>query len=127
MTCLPQVKSLLLFVVLLYLILYLPLTFIAYFPSWYRLNCRWHPRCEQIGEEKAFQVIGELTQFFRHQGELTLPWTFKERLHLAEVRDILDRLFLGLPIALILLPFLFNHSQAIRFSLINVMILLSSS
>ena len=123
---LGKAKGVVLFVTLFYLTVYLPLTFVLYFPSWYRLNCRWNPLCDRIGYERAFAGFNELNAFFRHQGELALPyWTDKEKHHLAEVRDMTDRLFLAGLISLLGLALTFDRRRTTRFALVNAAIIIS--
>lgn len=120
-----KIKGVLLFISLFYLTVYIPLILITYLPYWYQLNCEWHPRCEQIGYERALKSIDELTAFFRYQGQLTKPWTSKERLHLAEVRHIFNKLFFGAVIAVVILGLVFDRQRASRYALINVVIIVS--
>jgi len=94
-------------------------------PYWYKLNCNLHTRCEEIGYERSYRGIDELTSFFLHRGELTSFLTKKEKLHLSEVRGIFDEMFYIGIIAIILLVITFERRWISRFAIINVLIILS--
>jgi len=105
------IKGFILFISLLYLTFYIPMTLTFYFPQWMELNCGWHNRCEQIGNERAIKGINELASYFRHQGELNSFLTQKEKLHLKEVRGILDKMFfLGL-LSLVMISLTYNRQN----------------
>jgi len=123
MTGLKKIKGLILFVSLLYLTFYIPMTLTFYFPQWMELNCGWHNRCEQIGNERSIKGINELASYFRHQGELNSFLTQKEKLHLKEVRGIFDKmLILGL-VSLVILLLAYNRKRMSRYALINAAII----
>lgn len=110
---------------LFYLCLYIPVALMTYFPQWYTFNCKLHPRCGYIGYSTAQKYINELTDFFLHKNDLPGNWTVKEKMHLAEVRDILDFLAVTAIISIVLLIFLFNRSFISKSALINMIIILS--
>jgi len=110
---------------LLYLSLYLPVALAAYCPQWYIFNCKLHPRCNYIGYPTALKHIHELTGFFLHKNILPGDWTPKEKLHLAEVRGILDTAALIAIMGIILFIFSFNRFKISAFALINLLIILS--
>lgn len=110
---------------LFYLGLYIPVTLMTYFPQWYTFNCKLHPRCNNIGYPLAQKYIDELTGFFLHKNDLTGDWTAKEKLHLAEVRDILDVLSMMAIICIVLLIFLFNRAAISKCARVNTIIILS--
>ncbi len=110
---------------LLYLSIYLPLATMVYVPTWYQLNCAWHPRCELIGMPTAERGIAELTAFFLHRGELVTRWTEKERSHLTEVRQIYDRMFFLAWLGLIVLVLTYRTDRARVAALINLCLILS--
>lgn len=120
-----RVKGVLLFPTLFYLSIYVPLVFIVYLPYWYKLNCNWHTRCDTIGYERAERGIDDLTSFFLHKGELVSFWTKKERLHLAEVRDIFDKMFIIGLIAVVGLVLTFDRRLVSRFAIVNAVIIFS--
>ncbi len=105
---------------LLYLSIYLPLAAMIYLPTWYQVNCQWHPRCEMIGMPTAQQGIAELTRYFRHQGELLTRWTAKERSHLAEVRQIYDGMFVIAWLAVIGLVWRLRPANGRSAALVNL-------
>jgi len=123
----PQqwLKYLLLLLCLLYLSIYIPMAGVIYTPFWYKANCNWHPRCAHFGESRAAGHIDELAGYMRHTKELASPaWTKKERWHLAEVRQIFDRLFLAAIAAAGLLTALFNKDAIKYAALSNIALML---
>ncbi|MCK5709510.1 MAG: DUF1461 domain-containing protein, partial [Deltaproteobacteria bacterium] len=125
MTGLNKIKGIALFISLLYLTFYIPMTLTFYFPQWMELNCGWHDRCEEIGEERALSGINELASYFRHQGELNSFLTQKEKLHLKEVRGLFDKMFfLGL-VSLVMVLLTYNRKRMSRYALINALIIIA--
>lgn len=118
-------KNLFLRVSLFYLTLYIPLALMIYFPQWYTFNCKLHPRCRMIGYENALKYIDELTHFFLHSSPLPGSWTVKEKMHLAEVRDILDLLAVAAVICIVILITVFDRSRLSTYALVNLVIILS--
>ncbi len=109
---------------LIYLSVYIPIFGVLYFPFWYEINCNWHGRCEQFGNEKATDRIHELVAYMSHVGELSgSDWTLKEKWHLEEVRRIFDCLFFAGIVAGGLLILLFN-TKTIRWASIGNIVLL---
>jgi len=123
MTGLKKIKGLILFVSLLYLTFYIPMTLTFYFPQWMELNCGWHNRCEQIGNERSIKGINELASYFRYQGELNSFLTQKEKLHLKEVRGIFDKMFILGLVSLVILLVAYNRKRMSRYALINAAII----
>lgn len=124
MKLLDRTKSTLLFVSLLYLTFYIPMTLTFYLPNWMELNCEWHGRCEVIGAERAERGINELASYFRHQGELDSFLTEKEKLHLEEVRGIFDKMFFLALLSIIIIAFTYNRKKVSRFAFINSVIII---
>jgi uncharacterized membrane protein len=126
MVWLKKGRGAVLFITLIYMTLYLPLMFVLYLPSWYRLNCKWSPVCGRIGYERAYAGFNELNIFFRHQGKLTLSyWTDKEKRHLAEVRDMTDKLLFAGIISAAGLVLTFDRRRTSQFARINAGIIVS--
>ncbi len=121
----PRLRDLIAGLCLFYLSVSLPLAAMVYSPAWYRWNCQFHPRCEQIGEAATERGIAELTHFFRHDGALVTRWTEKERRHLAEVRGIYDVLFLGTWLALAGLLWGYRPVAMTRIALVNAGLILA--
>jgi hypothetical protein len=113
-------RRLVLGVSLFYLTVWVPLAFVVYLPVWYHASCDWNPRCEVLGEQRVERAVRELTRFFLHRGELGSGWSAKERLHLAEVRVIYDRLAAGAALALLGLVAGFERGTAARAALVNI-------
>ena len=77
-----------------------------------------------IGYERAEKGFDDLTSFFLHKGELVSFWTKKERLHLAEVRDMFDNMFKIAIICVIALIMTFDRRRVSRFAIANSAIIL---
>lgn len=120
-----RLKGIILFPTLFYLTVYAPLVFIVYPTYWYKLSCNWNERCDMIGNERAEKGFDDLTSFFLHKGELVSFWTQKERLHLAEVRDIFDNMFEIAVICVIALILTFDRRRVSRFAIANAAIILA--
>jgi len=122
---LTQTRRTLLFISLLYLTIYLPLAWMIYTPHWYQINCNFHDRCQRIGQANAEHAIQELTQYFRHQGQLVKRWTAKEMQHLKEVRRLYDGLLLLGFVALTVLLLIGERHKLPRYALLNIVLLLA--
>ena len=120
-----RIKALLLFISLLYLTFYIPMTFTFYLPQWMELNCSLHNKCERVGDEKAKAGIHELAAFFRHQGELDSFNTIKEKTHLKEVRGIFDSMFVLALLGLVILISAYNRRLVRRYALINAIVIVA--
>lgn len=127
MIVLNRIKALFLFVSLLYLTFYIPMSLTFYLPQWMELNCNFHNRCEMVGSERAVAGINELSTYFRHQGELDSFSTVKEKMHLQEVRGIFDRMFFVALIAFVILIFTYNRKLVSRYALINAIVVIAFS
>lgn len=125
MKILNRLKGTVLFISLLYLTFYIPMTLTFYLPGWIRLNCGWHNRCALIGYEDAYRGADELAAYFTHRGELENLWTTKEKLHLKEVRGIFDKMLIAGIAAVVMLFLTFERKRAARYALINAAIILS--
>jgi len=88
------------------------------------MNCEWHGRCRVIGIERAESGINELAAFFRHQGELDSFLTYKEKLHLKEVRGIFDTMFFVGFLSILGIIFTYKRKLVSRFALINAAIII---
>ena len=120
-----RLRGIILFPTLFYLSVYIPLVFIVYLPYWYKFNCNWNERCDTIGYERAEKGIDDLTSFFLHKGELVSFWTKKEKLHLGEVRDIFDNMFIIAIICVICLMLTFDRLRVSRFAIVNALIIVA--
>lgn len=107
---------------LLFLTLYPALAFQIYSPVWYQVGCDWHGRCEQrLGEQKTDRLIGEITRYWRHQGDLSRSWSRKEQRHLAEVREIYDALVMAYGFTLVLALWLLRGNELGRLARYNAL------
>lgn len=125
MKVIKTLKSVLLFLSLFYITFYLPMIFIIYFPTWFKVNCNWHNRCDYIGRDVSYNGIGELNSYFLHSGELKTRWTHKEKIHLAEVRGMFDNMFFISIISLAVLVALYDRKTLSKIALINSFLILS--
>lgn len=125
MNILNRAKGIVLFISLLYLTFYIPMSLTFYAPQWMELNCNWHERCKIIGFDNAYKGIDELASYFRHRGDLERFWTVKEKTHLKEVRGMFDKMLIGAAIALVLLILTYDRNRIPRYGLVNVAIILS--
>lgn len=102
------IRSILAGLILLVMTVYPILAFQVYTQTWYEIGCEIHGKCDRLNNSVRHVSIEELTQFWRHQGELGQQWSQKERKHLAEVRPIYDGIFyvfiLSVVLGLIVLP-----------------------
>lgn len=120
-----RIKAIFLFISLLYLTFYIPMTLTFYMPQWMELNCGFHKRCEVIGNERAKSGIHELSSYFRHKGELDSFLTEKEKTHLKEVRGIFDKMFLVALISLVVIFLTYDRKRVAKYALINAAIILT--
>jgi len=123
MTFLNRIKKIFLFISLLYLTFYLPMTLTFYLPQWMEYNCVLHNRCDVIGIERSVEGINELASFFRHQGQLESFLTQKEKLHLKEVRGIFDKMFFIALISIAIIVIAYQRKLVSRYALINAVII----
>jgi len=124
MNYLSPIRSTFLFISLLYLTFYIPMTLTFYLPVWMDINCEWHGRCRVIGIERAESGINKLAAFFRHQGELNSFLTEKEKLHLKEVRGIFDTMFFVGLLSVLAIALTYKRKLLSRFALINAVIII---
>ncbi|MCP4152606.1 MAG: DUF1461 domain-containing protein [bacterium] len=108
-----------------YLTLYIPTALMAYLPQWYSLNFKLNSRCNIIGHTVAQQYIAELNRFLIHLSPLPDWWSAKEKLHLGEVRDMLDLLALLSVLCIVGVVTVFSRSKIYAYSLTNLAIILS--
>lgn len=95
---------------LLFWLFCLPLAFSVYTPYLYQANCYWNERCDQLGEQQTERRISELNRFFLHLNtQLPQPWTQKENIHMGEVRQIYDSVFIVF--ILLTLFFIFDYRR----------------
>ena len=120
-----KIKNTLLGISLFYIGIYIPIALMAYIPYWYIFNCELHPFCNRIGYPNALGYIYELNDFLLHRSNLSHNWTMKERLHLSEVRDILDVLAVAAILGIIILIAFFKKSKISTYARVNLVITLS--
>lgn len=63
----------------------LPLIFST---SWYRYNCDYHDRCNNLGTQGVEQRASNMGRYFLHLEPLAASWDPRGRAHLEDVREI---------------------------------------
>ena len=123
-----KTKKNILFVSLLFITLYIPVSFAMYSNSWYEFNYELYRTYELIGKENATNATENLISYFTHKNELNGDiWNAKEKAHMSEVRTIFDILFILFTLSLASLLFLINKNKNTikKFSKTNIKIILS--
>jgi len=115
-----KIKEIILFFSLLFLTLYIPLSFTIYSNFWYEFNYNNQDTYNQIEKNKTINSTNNLINFFKHKEDLNFNWNEKEKLHMYEVRNIYDILFFIGIISIISLSKLFNFKLIRKFSKINL-------
>lgn len=87
----------------------LPLIFAT---SWYEFNCSFHDRCPNLDPVGVTERARNMGQFFLHREALAPDWDPRGAAHLADVRDIYDRLAVVAVVAAILLALLLSRQPA---------------
>lgn len=119
-------KKILLFASVLYLTLYIPLTYTIYSSSWYELNYEKQGTYNLINKELSMNSTTNLINYFYHKDNLNNNWNLKEKTHFSEVRNIYDILFLFSLINFLILIYSFNKNNIAKYSIINLIIILLS-
>lgn len=117
-------KNLLVFVSLFYVTFYVPFVLTSYNPYWVKYGCNnLHQRCEKIGYEKAGKAIDNLTSFLAHRDDLGNQWRENEKLHLDEVRVMMDVMFILAALAVVILLILRRKvPRFYKFAAVNVLV-----
>lgn len=117
-----KAQSVLLTAGLFYITLYLPLSWVVYWPHWHGIyNDRLNDRVERFGVQEARRGIAELHRYLRHQGGLQyVRWSGKEKIHLSEVRAIMDGVTVAALAASVLLLFTCRRERFARAARRNV-------
>lgn len=122
----PKLKGVILFIALLYFTIYLPLAFIFYFPNWHWTYSRFNQGCDKVGYQIVWEGVHELNSFLRNRGKLSMPyWTEKEKLHLTEVRGMMNKMTGIALISVIVLILTFDSLRVRRLAGINTVIIIS--
>ena len=123
-----KTKKNILFVSLLFITLYIPISFAIYSSSWYEFNYELYRTYELIGKENATNATENLISYFTYKNELNGDiWNAKEKAHMNEVRTIFDTLFIIfiLSLASFLLLTNKNKNTIKKISKTNIKIILS--
>jgi len=119
-------KNILVFAALFYLTFYIPFLITAYNPYWIKYNCVNNDRCSKVKTDFREQAIDELTLFLSHRGELKTGWQKNEKIHMNEVRDIFDIMFLVALVSLALLLIIRKDRMSLyKFAIINIVLALA--
>ena len=118
-------KNVLVFISLFYLTFYIPFALTSYNHYWIKYNCNLHQRCETIGAENAGKAISNLTSFLMHKDDLNNDWKKNEKVHLNEVRVLLDIMFFVAVLAAVaLIVFKNKRPKLYKFAVINILVAL---
>ncbi len=109
--------------IIFFLSIYLPMASFIYWPGWGKLHCGINERCNNPQYQQHLTAIEDLAAYFRHQQNLGAGWSAKERLHLAEVRVIYDRLFILVVIMILLLTVSLRPKMLFGIAKANIIIL----
>ena len=120
-----KIKNITLFLALLYLTLYIPLSITIYFTPWYMLNYNNQGTYEMISEDFSLNATTNLINFFEHRESLNTQWNTKEVSHMTDVRKIYDIILLLFLSSLITLGLLYKKEKILTYSKINILIFLS--
>lgn len=108
-----RIKSITLFVSLLFLILYIPLTIAIYSQSWYEFNYR----NNTIDSKTSISAIENVISFFLYKDKLDLNiWSKKEIRHFSDVRNIYLFLHIFALLSFCVLLFLFDKRKMKKIS-----------
>jgi len=113
----------LLFFSLIFISLYIPFFFSAYSNFWYEFNFENQNTYQKIGLEKATNASNNLVEFFLHKQELNSLWNEKEKIHMKDVRNIYDFLFVVFILNIIFLIRLFNKKKVKEYAKKNIIII----
>lgn len=97
-----------------YLALYLPLSFTVYSTSWYEFNYQRQERTALIAHQQTQDLTANLTGFFKHQEPLDETWQDYEKWHMQDVRIIYDVLFIIAIISLAIVLFALGKGVALQ-------------
>jgi hypothetical protein len=118
-----NLKNVLLFISVLFLTLYIPLTYTVYSDSWYKFNYNQQDTYQQLGENKTINATNNLINFFLHNKELNGLWNQKEIKHMNDVRNIYDILFILFVLSVISITLLFDKKLIKKYSKINMIVI----
>ncbi len=118
-------KNVILFTSLLFLTLYIPLSYTIYSDSWYKINYNQQDTYLKLGENTTLNATDNLINFFLHNEELNELWNQKEITHMTDVRSIYNVLFIIFILSIISITFLFNKKLIKKYSKINLIIISS--
>lgn len=121
-----RIKNILLFLSLLFVTLYIPLSYTIYSSNWYEINYNFQDTYEVFGVNQTNLLTNDLIGYFEHKNELSNTlWSEKEKAHFEDVRAIYDVLFVLFFASLISIGLLFNKERVFRYSKINIIVILS--
>lgn len=123
-----KIRKSLLFLSLLYLSLYIPLSFAIYSPIWYNSNYKYYDstRLEMLHNGYLKEQTNNLILFFLHIEKLNNNFSKTEIKHLKEVRTIYDILFILFIVSLIILIKYYNKKELEKYAKTNIIIILAT-
>jgi len=117
-----EVKIFFLFFSLIFLTLYIPLSFTIYSNSWYNFNS--NPQ-NVLSKNDLNNATSNLINYFEHKENLNILWNEKEKKHMSDVRQIFDFLFIIFILNLINLFIFFKKKLIKKFVKINILVISS--
>ncbi len=119
------VSNLIIFISLFYLTFYVPFALTSYSSHWIQYGCSFHNRCEVLGSDNVENAADNLVSFLLHKKELNDQWRVNEKIHLNEVRTILDIMFIAAFLAVTVLTMLRRKISGLyKFAVVNLIIAL---
>lgn len=118
-------KHFLLFLSLLYLTLYIPLSFMIYSNSWYEFNYQMQNTYDILGKKISNNVTTNLINFFMYKEKLNDNWNSKEIIHMRDVRKIYTILFILGILSFFGINYFFDKKKVLKYLKSNIFIVLS--
>lgn len=88
-----RIKHIIFFLSLFYITIYIPLSITIYSQNWYEFNYNQQEPYSTMNKQTKINFTQNLINYFYHKEQLNDKWSFKEKLHFKEVRQIFDILF----------------------------------
>lgn len=120
-----KVNKILILISILFISLYLPLTFTIYSSTWYEFNYGLDNTYSSLDKNFTLNQTSNLINFFYHKESLNSNWSLKENKHFNDVRNIYDSLFILFLISIIIIIFNLKKINLKKISKYNLIIISS--
>lgn len=120
-----KIKNILLFLSLLFLTLYIPLSIMIYSNSYYQTNYNNLNTYNYINESLAKNTTNNLINYFTYKEQLNHLWALEEEIHMEDVRNIFSILFSLAILSSFLFSYNYNKEKLKQYSKINISIIIS--